>query len=88
MSISSIAAVALSLSSFSFAQCPDWAADFGATTWGQFFLKYVASHPAMTCVIPGTTDVEHMQDNQGAGKGSLPDEATRLRMEQFWDGIA
>ena len=67
---------------------PGWAADFGATTWGQFFLKYVASHPAMTCVIPGTTDVEHMQDNQGAGKGSLPDEAMRRRMEQFWDSIA
>lgn len=67
---------------------PDWAADFGATTWGQFFLKYVAAHPAMTCVIPGTTDVEHMRDNQEAAKGSLPDEATRLRMEQFWDSIA
>ena len=42
----------------------------------------------MTCVIPGTTDTEHMQDNQQAGHGSLPDEATRVRMEQFWDNIA
>jgi aryl-alcohol dehydrogenase-like predicted oxidoreductase len=67
---------------------PEWAADFGATTWGQFFLKYVVSHPAMTCVIPGTTDVEHMHDNQQAGHGSLPDAATRARMEQFWDSIA
>jgi len=65
---------------------PDWAADFGATTWGQFFLKYVVSHPAVTCAIPGTTDVGHMEDNQGAGVGGLPDEAARHRMEQFWDG--
>jgi aryl-alcohol dehydrogenase-like predicted oxidoreductase len=67
---------------------PDWAAEFGATTWGQFFLKYVVSHPAVTCVIPGTTDVDHMDDNQAAGRGNLPDEATRRRMEQFWDRIA
>lgn len=67
---------------------PGWAADFGATSWGQFFLKYVVSHPAMTCVIPGTTDVKHMKDNQAAGQGSLPDDAARLRMEQFWDSIA
>lgn len=68
-------------------EVPAWAADFGATTWGQFFLKYVASHPAVTCVIPGTTDVEHMEDNQGAGMGDMPDEATRKRMEAFWDQV-
>ena len=67
---------------------PAWAAEFGATTWAQFFLKYIASHPAVTCVIPGTTDVEHMQDNQVAGRGELPDDATLRRMEQFWDGLA
>ena len=67
---------------------PDWAAEFGATTWGQFFLKYVVSHPAVTCVIPGTTDVDHMDDNQAAGRDNLPDEATRRRMEQFWDRVA
>jgi len=66
---------------------PEWAAEFGATTWGQFFLKYVVSHPAVTCAIPGTTDVEHMVDNQTAGEGELPDEDTRRRMEQFWDSI-
>lgn len=66
---------------------PDWAAEFGATSWGQFFLKYVVSHPAVTCVIPGTTDVEHMHDNQGAGLGTLPDAAQRARMEQFWDEL-
>ncbi|MDH3371755.1 MAG: aldo/keto reductase [Gammaproteobacteria bacterium] len=68
-------------------EVPDWAAEFGATTWGQFFLKYIISHPAVTCVIPGTTDLEHMIDNQMAGRGALPDEATRRRMELFWDGI-
>lgn len=67
---------------------PEWAATFGATTWGQFFLKYVISHPAVTCVIPGTTKVEHMQQNQAAGQGNLPDGATRRRMEDFWDSIA
>lgn len=67
---------------------PAWAADFGVRSWGQFFLKYIVSHPAVSCVIPGTTDVEHTEDNQGAGKGQLPDEAMRSRMEQFWDGIA
>jgi len=67
---------------------PQWAAEFGATTWGQFFLKYVVSHPDVTCAIPGTTDVEHMEDNQVAGAGDLPDAETRLRMEQFWDSIA
>ncbi|MBT8098197.1 MAG: aldo/keto reductase [Gammaproteobacteria bacterium] len=66
---------------------PDWAADFGAETWGQFFLKYVASHPAVTCVIPGTTDIEHMQDNLAAGRGNLPDEAQRQQMERFWDSL-
>lgn len=67
---------------------PEWAAEFGAETWGQFFLKYVVSHPAVTCAIPGTTDVEHMEDNQGAAFGTLPDEAMRRRMEAFWDGTA
>lgn len=67
---------------------PDWAAEFGATSWAQFFLKYIVSHPAITCVIPGTTDVEHMQDNSAAGRGDLPDEAMRRRMETFWDSIS
>lgn len=67
---------------------PDWAADFGTRSWGRFFLKYVVSHPAVTCAIPGTTDIEHMEDNQGAAVGALPDEAMRRRMEEFWDSIA
>jgi aryl-alcohol dehydrogenase-like predicted oxidoreductase len=68
-------------------EVPEWAAEFGATSWGQFFLKYIVSHPAVTCVIPGTTAARHMRDNQVAGREPLPDEATRRRMEQFWDSI-
>jgi aryl-alcohol dehydrogenase-like predicted oxidoreductase len=64
---------------------PDWAAEIDVTSWSQFLLKYVISHPAVTCVIPGSTKVEHLVENQRAGRGRLPDEATRRRMEQVWD---
>jgi aryl-alcohol dehydrogenase-like predicted oxidoreductase len=64
---------------------PPWAADIDVTSWGQFFLKYVISHPAVTCAIPGTTKVEHLVDNQLAGRGRLPDAAMRKRMEEYWD---
>ena len=63
---------------------PAWAADFGIASWGQFFLKYVVSHPAVTCAIPGSSKLEHLEDNQAAGHGRLPDAATRRRMEEFW----
>lgn len=68
-------------------ELPGWAADFDATTWGQFFLKYVVSHPAVTVAIPGTTRAANMLDNQGGGRGRLPDADTRRRMEEFWDGL-
>jgi aryl-alcohol dehydrogenase-like predicted oxidoreductase len=64
---------------------PDWAADIDAASWSQFLLKYVISHPAVTCAIPGSTQVKHLEDNQRAARGRLPDEATRRKMEQFWD---
>lgn len=64
---------------------PAWAADFGATSWAQFFLKYIVAHPAVTCVIPGTTDVGHMASNQAAGRGDTPGDAMLRRMERFWD---
>ncbi|HEY6454279.1 MAG TPA: aldo/keto reductase [Steroidobacteraceae bacterium] len=64
---------------------PPWAADIDVGSWGQFLLKYVISHPAVTCAIPGSTQVAHLTDNQGAARGRLPDEAMRRRMEQFWD---
>ncbi len=64
---------------------PAWAADIDVTSWGQFFLKYVLGHPAVTCAIPGTTQPKHLEDNQGAARGRLPDAAMRKRMEEFWD---
>ena len=66
---------------------PAWAADFGATTWAQFFLKYVMSHPAVTMVRTGTTKTEHLLENINAGSGKLPDEATRKRMAQLVDSF-
>lgn len=64
---------------------PPWAADIGVSSWAQLLLKYVISHPAVTCAIPGSTAVAHLEDNQGAARGQLPDAAMRRRMEQFWD---
>lgn len=64
---------------------PPWAAAIDVMSWGQFFLKYVISHPAVTCAIPGTTKLEHLVDNQLAGHGRLPDAAMRKKMEEYWD---
>ena len=66
---------------------PEWAQEFGAESWGQFFLKYAAAHPATTCVTPATSKPKHMLDNIGAAYGELPDEATRRRMEAFVDAL-
>ena len=66
---------------------PDWAAEFDATSWAQVFLKYIVSHPAITATIPGTTQVRNLEDNQGAGRGRLPDAAMRRRIEEFWDSL-
>ena len=54
---------------------PDWAGEIGCTSWAQVLLKFVLSHPAVTCVIPGTSRAEHMADNAAAGSGSFPDAA-------------
>ena len=67
---------------------PPWAADIDVTSWAQYFLKYVISHPAVTCAIPGSTKVSHLEDNQGAARGRLPDAAMRRRMEEYWDNKA
>lgn len=66
---------------------PEWAAEFDAETWAQFFLKYVISHPAVTVAIPGTTEPGHARDNVGAMRGRLPDGATRRRMEELYDSL-
>jgi aryl-alcohol dehydrogenase-like predicted oxidoreductase len=65
-------------------QLPAWAADYDIASWGQYFLKYVLSHPAMTCAIPGSTKLTHLEDNLAAGRGRLPDAAGRKKMEQHW----
>lgn len=62
---------------------PPWCADFDCSSWAQFFLKWIISHPAVTCAIPGTRRVSHLEDNMQAGIGRLPDAATRRRMAEF-----
>jgi aryl-alcohol dehydrogenase-like predicted oxidoreductase len=66
---------------------PDWAREFDASTWAQFFIKYVMSHPAVTAVTPATSNAEHMVDNIGGGMGRLPDEPTRAKMREFIDAL-
>jgi aryl-alcohol dehydrogenase-like predicted oxidoreductase len=66
---------------------PEWAAEFDAKTWAQFFLKFMISHEAVSAVIPGTENAEHMRDNLGAGRGRLPDAAMRKRMAEFVAGL-
>jgi len=67
---------------------PAWAADIDVTSWAQLLLKYNISHPAVTAVIPGTTKLSHLQDNQRAGRGRLPDAALRKKIEEFWATLA
>jgi aryl-alcohol dehydrogenase-like predicted oxidoreductase len=66
---------------------PEWAGDFDATSWAQFFLKYLLGNQAVTAVIPGTANAEHMADNLGAGRGRLPDAAQRQRMVAFFEAL-
>jgi aryl-alcohol dehydrogenase-like predicted oxidoreductase len=65
---------------------PAWAAEIDCSSWGQFFLKFIVSHPAVTCVIPATARPQHMLDNVGAGQGRLPDNAMRERMAGYFTG--
>jgi len=64
---------------------PPWAAELGIGSWAQYFLKWIVSHPAITCAIPGTGNPKHMADNLGAGRGPLPDAAARKRMTEYFD---
>ena len=66
---------------------PTWTTEFGANTWAQFFIKYVAAHPAITVVTPATSKPKHMLDNLAAGVGELPDETTRRRMERLIESL-
>ena len=66
---------------------PDWAAEFDAASWAQFFIKYVLGHPAVTVVTPATSKARHMADNLGGGIGRLPDAAMRRRMAEFVEAL-
>jgi diketogulonate reductase-like aldo/keto reductase len=61
----------------------EWARELDITSWSQFFLKFILSHPAVTCVIPGTSDPSHVADNMKAGQGTPPDKATCEKMAAF-----
>jgi len=67
-------------------ELPDFAREF-AESWGQFFLKFIISHPAVTCAIPATSKPHHMADNLGAGFGKMPDSAMRQRMVDYFDSL-
>ncbi len=66
---------------------PPWASEAGAATWAQFLLKFIVSHPAVTCAIPATSRVDHVIENLGAATGSLPDAAMRRRMAAHVAGL-
>ncbi len=66
---------------------PDWASEFDAKTWAQFFLKFVLSNPAVTVVTPATSQTRNLLDNLGGGVGRLPDEAMRKRMIAFVEAL-
>jgi len=63
---------------------PAWAKDFDCQNWAQFFLKFIISHPAVTCAIPATSRVDHMQENMGTLYGGLPDAKTRQKMIAYY----
>lgn len=65
-------------------ELPRWAADIDCSSWAQVFLKYVVSHPAVTCVIPASSDPRHMADNLLAGFGRMPDAAQRERIAAYF----
>lgn len=66
---------------------PSWAADIGCGSWGQYFLKWILAHPAVTSVIPATSQPQHLDDNMQAGLGTLPDAATRERMAAYLETL-
>ena len=67
---------------------PPWAGEIGAANWAQFLLKFIVSHPAVTCAIPATSQVAHLRENMGAARGPMPDEAMRVRMVAYVEEIA
>jgi len=66
---------------------PEWISEFDAVNWAQFFLKFIISHPALTCAIPATSRVDHMLENMGALHGRLPDPDMRQRMAAYVENL-
>lgn len=66
---------------------PPWKNEIDCSSWAQFFLKYILGHPAVTCVIPGTSDPQHMLENARAGTGNIPGEKLRNRMHEYWKSL-
>jgi diketogulonate reductase-like aldo/keto reductase len=66
---------------------PPWAAEFECHNWAQYFLKFIVSHPAVTCAIPATSKVDHMLENMGANFGRLPDAVMRKRMIEYFESL-
>lgn len=67
---------------------PSWAAEIGCTTWAQVLLKFIVSHPAVTCAIPATSNVDHVRENLAAARGPLPDAALRKRIASHVEKLA
>lgn len=66
---------------------PEWASEFDCTSWAQYFLKFIASNPDVTNIIPASSNVKHMADNMAAGFGRLPDKKTRTRMIEYYEKV-
>ena len=66
---------------------PAWAAELGIASWAQFFLKWIVSHPAVTCAIPGTARPDHMKDNLAAGQGPMPSADQRKKMAEYFAAL-
>lgn len=66
---------------------PPWAQEIGCASWAQFFLKFIVSHPAVTCAIPATSKAAHLTDNMRAALAPMPDAATRARMARYFDDL-
>lgn len=67
---------------------PEWVSQFDCNNWAQFFLKFVISHPAVTCAIPATSQIAHLHENMGAMRGRLPDQKMRKKMSDYLEQLA
>ena len=68
-------------------ELPDFARELGCASWGQFYLKFILAHPAVTCIIPASSKAKHMRDNMGANFGPVPDAAARDEMLRFYQTL-